>query len=146
LAQTSKYVQNNAARKTATLRVIAGEGGGGLNFNGVVRGAKGFVVPLGWTVELKFKNADPNMPHSIIVVPQTPNIPVVFNPQMAAFKGAASKNVAQGVDDRAPEETLRFVADKAGKYLLVCGVPGHGTAGQWLGFEVSKSAKEAVYR
>jgi uncharacterized cupredoxin-like copper-binding protein len=30
------------------------------------------------------------------------------------------------------KQTVRFVADRAGKYLIFCAVPGHGAAGMWI--------------
>jgi hypothetical protein len=36
---------------------------------------------------------------------------------------------------------MRFAAQPAGKYLIVCGVPGHGAAGMWIRLRVSATAQ-----
>ncbi|WP_299428013.1 sulfocyanin-like copper-binding protein [uncultured Meiothermus sp.] len=151
LATAQTYVANQAAQKTAVLTVVAGSdnANGGLNFNGGVRGSKTFVVPLGWKVELRFRN-NAMAPHSVIVINSGP-IPSGLTPGLAAFPGAAGRNLAQGFGmnmggGSAPDDTLRFTASKAGKYTIACGVPGHAVAGQYIGLEVSASATEASFR
>jgi len=68
-ASAASYVSSNASTKTATITVDAGQGaaGGGLNFNGAVKGAKSFTVPAGWNVVMKFKNMG-SFGHSAAVV------------------------------------------------------------------------------
>lgn len=146
-AQT--YVTNQAAQKTAILTVVAGSdsANGGLNLNGGVRGNKTFVVPLGWKVELRFRN-NGVAPHSVIVLGGG-SVPASITPALAAFPGSAGKNLAQGfgkTGGSAPQDTLRFTASKAGKYTVACGVPGHALSGQYIGLEVSGSAKEASFK
>ncbi len=94
IAQT--YVTNQVAQKTAILTVVAGSdnANGGLNLNGGVRGDKTFVVPLGWKVELRFRN-NGVAPHSVIVLGGG-SVPASITPALAAFPGSAGKNLAQG--------------------------------------------------
>lgn len=144
-AQTSMYVQNSASAKTATLIVNAGQGGtnGGLNFNGADHGKKSFTVPAGWTVKLVFKNVGA-MPHSALVAKgSTP--PAVVNTKAAAFKGAYTSKLIEGLPGGSAAQTVTFKATTAGTYNIVCGVPGHNLGGQYLGLLVSKTAKVASY-
>ncbi len=41
-------------------------------------------------------------------------------------------------------QKFSFIADKAGKYAIVCGVPGHDAAGMWDTLVVSDSAATAT--
>lgn len=139
-ASSAATVVNAPERKTAALTVVAGQGdaNGGLNFNGAASGERTFTVPLGWTVELKFSNAG-SMPHSAVVVAGT-SVPAKLTP---AFEGAASRTLRPGEEG----QTLRFVAGRAGEYLLACGVGQHAAGGgQYLRFVVSVAAKEASYK
>jgi len=153
LAAAQTYVTNQAAQKSAILAVVASSDNtnGGLNFNGGVRGNKTFVVPLGWKVELRFRN-NGMAPHSVIVLKDGP-LPSSITPALAAFSGAAGKNLTQGfgmgmsgTNANAPDDILRFTANKAGKYIIACGVPGHAMAGQYIGLEISNTAKEASFK
>ncbi|MDX2004170.1 MAG: sulfocyanin-like copper-binding protein [Meiothermus sp.] len=151
VATAQTYVTNQAAQKTAVLTVVAASdnANGGLNFNGGVRGGKTFVIPLGWKVELRFRN-NAMAPHSVMEINNGP-IPSSLTPSLAAFPGAAGKNLTQGFGmnmggGSTPDDTLRFTASKAGKYIIACGVPGYALAGQYIGLEISASTKEASFR
>src|SRR5690242_13549224 len=45
----------------------AGDENGGLNFNGLSEGSHRLVVPKGWTVVVRMKNADARVPHSALI-------------------------------------------------------------------------------
>ena len=144
-ASAASYVSNNASTKTATITVDAAQGsaGGGLNFNGVVQGAKTFTVPAGWNVVMKFKNLG-NFGHSAIVVKGS-KPPMSVTEKNAAFPGAYTKMVVQGLGMNMAD-TAKFKATTAGTYLIVCGVPGHALGGQYLGLKVVAGAKAATYK
>lgn len=149
VAMAQTYVTNQVAQKTAILTVVAGSDNtnGGLNFNGGARDSKTFVVPVGWKVELRFRN-NGMVPHSVIVLKDGP-LPASLTPSLAAFSGSAGKNLTQGFGksgDSAPQDILRFTASTAGKYTIACGVPGHAVTGQYIGLEVSSTAKEASFK
>jgi sulfocyanin len=133
-------IQYDSATKTATIPVISGltSNAGGWNFNGYARGEMTITVPTGTKVVMPFYNDD-IVPHSVVIVngsannvPSTPGDPV--------FAGAYSNNPINGQMSGKRDE-VRFTADKAGRYLMVCGVPGHAASGMWVYFEVSASAK-----
>jgi uncharacterized cupredoxin-like copper-binding protein len=127
--------------KTATFQLTSGltQLNGGLNFNGFNDGKLTLTVPTGWTVVIRFTNHDANLPHSAEVVDTTKPMPAgpVDPPVFAhAMTGKLMTGVPSGESD-----SLRFVASKAGSYLIFCAVPGHGLAGMWLRFKVSPTEK-----
>src|SRR5438067_805913 len=81
------WLRADAASKTVEFKLVAGlsEANGGMNFNGFGRGALVLTVPQGWNVVLHFKNQDPNLPHSVEVIPDAAPMPV--GPVTPAFPG-----------------------------------------------------------
>jgi len=127
--------------KTATFQLTSGLTplNSGLNFNGFNDGKLTLTVPTGWTVVIRFTNHDANLPHSAEVVDTTKPMPAgpVDPPAFAhAMTGKLMTGVASGESD-----SLRFVASKAGSYMIFCAVPGHGLAGMWIRFKVSATEK-----
>ena len=139
------FVWFDAARKTVHLTLIGGHEGvnGGMNFNGADRGAATLTVPLGWRVSATFRNRDAALPHSVIIVPAVTPVPVVAGE--AAFPGAVSATPVDGVTE-GEESHFAFTAAREGEYLILCAVPGHGTAGMWIGLSISASATRPAYR
>ena len=129
----------DTAATSAEVNLIAGLGGAnaGMNFDGATNGSLTLVVPLNWHVALDFKNDDPNMPHSVVIIPAGNIPPTASRP---AFVGAASPHPDQGLSTGG-KATVRFDASRAGEYLISCGVSGHGMAGMWLKLEVSADAR-----
>jgi FtsP/CotA-like multicopper oxidase with cupredoxin domain len=127
---------------TAEFSLIAGLGGinGGMNFNGATNGALTLVVPVGWHVVLNFRNADPNMPHSAVVIPAVTPVPAAAG--RPAFAGATTRQPDQGLATGA-RQRMRFAADRGGAYMIFCAVPGHGMAGMWIRLDISASATRA---
>jgi uncharacterized cupredoxin-like copper-binding protein len=104
----------------------------GLNFKGYAKGAMTVVVPVGWTVDLVFKNADKKMPHSVVVTKAygEDDMPNVAGATAAALRHAYARNPTGGLF--APHgDTARFAANAAGDYDFFCGAPGHGRRGMW---------------
>lgn len=132
--------------KNVTLDLLAGQGSanGGLNFNGGAKGDKTFTVPLGSVVTVKFQNLGV-MPHSFVFT-KGGAAPKDAEVEDAVFKGAyAPKNVEAGLGPKGTA-SVTFTANKAGSYYIVCGVPGHAPAGQYINFVVSKTAKTASFK
>ena len=48
--------------------------------------------------------------------------------------------VVQGLQAREADD-LRFVANRAGSFIVFCAVPGHGAAGMWIRLVVSDTAR-----
>jgi sulfocyanin len=133
-------IQYDGATKTATIPVISGltSNAGGWNFNGYARGEMTIVVPVGTNVVMPFYNDD-IVPHSVVIMPGSGKA-IPSTPGDPAFRGSESNNPING-QMSGKRDDVRFTADKAGKYLMICGVPGHAASGMWVYFEVSATAK-----
>lgn len=127
--------------KTATFQLTSGLTplNGGLNFNGFNDGKLTLTVPTGWTVVFRFTNHDANLPHSAEVVDTTKPMPAgPVDPPV--FAHAITAKPMTGLPEGATD-SVRFVASKAGSYMIFCAVPGHGLAGMWIRFKVSATEK-----
>lgn len=114
---------------------------GGWNFNGYADGDMRMVVPLGWTVEVFFEQRDPSVPHSAGVIDADPKaLPVSGENVTMPFPRAKTLDFVRGLSAGQTDQ-FSFTVDKAGKFILFCGVPTHGQAGMWDWFEVSTSAR-----
>jgi sulfocyanin len=126
--------------KTLDLSITSKNGDDPMNFNGYSKGALKITVPAGWTVNVTYNNQQ-SVNHSVGFVPwserETPN-----GQFTAAFKGSTgpSDKFQSGVPQNQPYK-FSFVANQAGKYALVCGVPGHAAGGMWDEFDVVANAK-----
>jgi sulfocyanin len=134
-------MQWDAATKSMTLPMVAGlnKNAGGWNFDGQARGSMTIVVPVGTKVTMPFFNQD-IVPHSLGVVDGSPTS-VPSQPAQPAFPQALTKNFQQGIATN-QGDSITFTADKAGTYLIVCGVPGHAASGMWVVLQVSPNAKQ----
>jgi hypothetical protein len=129
----------------ARLQLVAGYDGtnGAMNFNGGSHGRQRIVVPLGWRVDVTFLNKDGDMTHSAVVMPDVKPMPLEVPPP--AFARASTTKLEEGFEEGGSDE-MSFVADRAGDYIISCGVPGHGQGGEWIRFRVSKAAAAPSYR
>src|SRR5256885_14903222 len=108
--------------KTATFELTAGltQLNGGLNFNGFNDGKLTLTVPANWTVVLKFANHDANLPHSAEVVDTTKPMPAgPVDPPAFARATTVAARLLQGLGS-GETGSVRFVANKAGGYLVFC--------------------------
>lgn len=107
--------------KVATFQLIAG----GTNFNGFKNGTLTLSVPLNWKVAIALRSQD-SLTRSVTVVDSVKPLPT--GAVAAAFPGAMTG---------AATDTLRFVASKAGAYLILGRVSGQRSASMWMRFRVS---------
>ena len=114
-----------------------------LAFNAGFSGAHTLTVPLGWRVVGQFVNRDPVHPHSAIVIPEAYPLPTV--PPPAAFPQAFTRGVEDGLATNARDE-MAFTVDREGRFLIVCGVPGHAEGGQRLRLVVTSDVNVPAYR
>lgn len=137
------WLISDAAAQRVTFDLIAGYNGvnGALNFNGFADGELTLIVPLGWRVVMPFSNRDGMLPHSAQIIDDVRPIPP--GPVESAFQRAYSTKLAQGLA-AGQTDVIRFRADRVGKFLIFCGVPGHGIAGQWIRMDVVKDAEPAL--
>jgi FtsP/CotA-like multicopper oxidase with cupredoxin domain len=114
-----------------------------LNYNGATNGSHGIMVPLGWRIHVGVANRDSDLQHSAIVVREV--LPPPIEPVDPAFSGAALPQLDEGLQE-GETGTLDFVADRAGRFMIACGVAGHAQAGMWLQLTVLKDATVPAYR
>lgn len=129
------------AGKTVTiaLQVTHAPDGGAL-INGHRKGELQIVVPLNWTVQWDWRNADSTTPHSLVVMVEREKLPTEGG--RATFTNAMTKSVTAGLPAGQGDRTT-FSADEAGWYWLLCGVPSHALGGEYLGLRVDPDAKTA---
>jgi hypothetical protein len=115
------------------------------NYNGAINGGLALTVPEGYTVTIEQANRDPNMAHSLGVLPLPANFAMPPQPN-PVFAGAISQNPMSMIDATMPgeTETITFVAGQAGTYTVVCLIPGHSAVGMWLYFTVSSDGQAGV--
>jgi hypothetical protein len=133
-------VDSTARIATLTLEVKAPPGATSALINGYRAGEARIVVPLGWTVRWNWRNADSASSHSLVVMVQREKVPLEGG--RPAFSNAMTRMVTGGLPFGATDQTT-FVADEAGWYWLMCGVPSHALKGEWLELRVDPDAKTA---
>jgi sulfocyanin len=145
VARVNEFLSYDAQARAVTIMLVAGYNGlnDALNYNGGARGSQGVSVPLGWTVHVALTNRDSDLQHSAIVVRQV--LPPPEEMTTPAFAGAIMPQLEEGVHE-GDTTSFDFVADKVGRYMLACGVPGHAQGGMWMRLTVSADIDRPAYR
>lgn len=104
------------------------------NYNGTTNGKLVLTVPLGATVHITLKNQG-SLPHSLQIIPPTNPLPATAL-SAPAFPGAQVPNPQAGIM-KGQTANVQFTATKAGKYLMICGFPGHAILGMYASFVVA---------
>jgi len=125
---------------TLELEVTRPPGAPSALINGYRAGGVEVVVPLGWTVKWSWRSADSTSPHSLVVMNEREKIPLEGG--RAAFSNAMTRMVTEGLGAGQRDQTT-FVADEAGWYWLLCGVPSHALNGEWIELRVDSEATTA---
>jgi azurin len=129
------------AGKTVTVALqVTRAADGAVLINGHRKGELQIVVPLNWTVQWDWRNADSTAPHSLVVMAEREKLPTEGG--RPAFTNAMTRMVGAGLEAGQVDRTT-FTADEAGWYWLLCGVPGHAIAGEFLGLRVDPEARTA---
>jgi hypothetical protein len=139
---TPAWLVADTAGRTVTiaLQVTPGSGGGPALINGHHNGSLQIVVPLGWTVQWDWRSTDSTSPHSLVVMAEREKLPLEGGREV--FTNAMTRSVTAGLAVGQGDRTT-FTAEEAGWYWLLCGVPGHAIAGEYLGLRVDPEAKTA---
>jgi Sulfocyanin (SoxE) domain len=119
------------------LEVTSAAGDASARIAGHREGSVQVVVPLGWTVRWSWHSADATAPHSLVIMAEREKIPVEGG--RPAFTNAETRMLVKGLP-AGEVDRVSFVADQAGWYWLLCGVPGHALAGEWIGLKVDPDA------
>ncbi|HEU5220078.1 MAG TPA: sulfocyanin-like copper-binding protein, partial [Gemmatimonadales bacterium] len=122
-----------AAEKTAYLEIDADLP---MGFDGATNGGRTFTVPLGWNVEVRFRNRDA-VPHSARVVASTETFSLSLAP--SAFAAAETIRPETGIRSGGTD-VFRFRAERAGAFLIACAVPGHAGAGMFVRLNIQADA------
>ena len=125
---------------TLALRVTPAPDGGAALINGQRNGGLQIVVPLNWTVQWEWQSADSTAAHSLVVMAEREKLPTEGG--RAAFTNAMTRMLADGLRPGQGDRTT-FTADQAGWYWMLCGVPGHALAGEFIGLRVDPEARTA---
>lgn len=130
-------VDSAATTVTLTLDALPGGPEGIATLNGFHHGAVQLVVPLNWTVKWTWVNRDSAQSHSLVVMAEREKLPLEGG--RPALDNAMSRAVTAGLKTGQRDLTT-FVADQAGWYWMLCGVPGHALRGEWIGLKVDRDA------
>jgi len=134
-----EWVKSDTASRTVSLILEATastDSGTGL-INGHHAGDVQLVVPLGWTVRWSWRNGDTAAAHSLVLMAEREKLPLEGG--RPALDNAMSRMVTAGLKPGQTDQTT-FVADAAGWYWLLCGVPGHALKGEWISLKVDRDA------
>jgi hypothetical protein len=133
-----RWIVADPATKSVRLSLEVGRppGAGSAGLNGEHDGSVQINVPLGWTVNWSWRNGD-SVPHSLVVVAEREKLPTEGG--HPTLENAMSRAVTGGIQPGKTDETT-FVADPAGWYWMLCGVPGHALAGEWIWLRVDPAA------
>ena len=149
--RVNEFLEYDPATRTAYIDIVSGRvasvdslttAGDTLLFNGSHSGTHSITVPLGWHVVAQFVNRDPVNTHSAIVIEEAYPLPTV--PPPAAFPQAFTRGVEDGLALNA-RDAIAFTAHAEGRFLIVCGVPGHAEAGQRMQFIVTSEVNVPAY-
>ena len=134
-------IADSAARTVnLALEVTAPAGSPSALLNGYREGDVQIVVPLRWTVVWDWRSADSAGRHSLVLMAEREKLPTEGG--RPAFTNAMSRSVTAGVAAGQSDRTT-FEAEEAGWYWLLCGVPGHAIAGEWIELRVDPEATTA---
>jgi hypothetical protein len=141
-AQTPDWLSTDSAARTVhlTLEVTPAPDSGAALINGHRNGDLQLTVPVGWTVQWRWRSADSTAPHSLVVMAEREKLPTEGG--RAAFTNAMTRMVTDGMKPGQDDQTS-FTADEAGWYWMLCGVPGHALKGEYIGLRVDPEAKTA---
>jgi hypothetical protein len=134
-------IADSVARTASiTLEVTAPAGSASALLNGYREGGVQIVVPLRWTVTWNWRSADSSAQHSLVVMAEREKLPTEGG--RPAFTNAMSRSVTAGLAAGQSDRTT-FEAEEAGWFWMLCGVPGHAIAGEWIGLRVDPEAMTA---
>jgi alcohol dehydrogenase (cytochrome c) len=140
-AQEGKWIAFDATKKTVDLLMIGNYDAtlSGMNFNGYGNGDMKVTVPKDWKVNVRVKNSSPQLPHSVMITPESAKGTSANFKE--AFPGAFSPDPLAGFTGNISQD-FSFTPDKAGTFLIWCAIPGHGSMGMYDMLIVDDKASE----
>ena len=134
------WLVSDEAARTVTMALVVTRGPDGALINGRRGGKLQVTVPVGWTVQWDWRSADSTATHSLVLMEEREKLPTEGG--RAAFTNAMTRSVTAGLPVGQVDRTT-FTAEQAGWYWLLCGVPGHAIAGEFISLRVDPEAKTA---
>ena len=136
---TVSWLTSDSTARTATLRLETSRPGGApaALISGLSGSHAQVIVPLGWTVQWEWRSADSSASHSLVVMSEREKLPTEGG--RPAFDNAMTRQLLEGLPAGQIDRTT-FLADQAGWYWILCGVPGHAIAGEYIGLRVDPAA------
>ncbi len=141
-ADSFPWLVADSSSRTVTLdlEVTARAGAGSALVNGYRSGGLRIIVPVGWTIRWSWRSSDASAPHSLVVMVQREKIPLEGG--RPSFSNAMTRMVTEGLRPGQADQST-FVAEEAGWYWMMCGVPSHGLNGEWLELRVDPETRTA---
>lgn len=138
-AQLPEWISADTTSRTVTLTLEARAGGpeGSATLNGLHHGGVQVVVPFGWMVKWIWTNRDSAQTHSLVVMAEREKLPTEGG--RPALENALSRAVLTGMKP-GQRDLAAFVADPAGWYWILCGVPSHALRGEWISLKIDREA------
>jgi PQQ-dependent dehydrogenase (methanol/ethanol family) len=131
------YVKPKAHHVEVEVVASANANNSGFNFDGYAKGQANFIVPVGWGIEFIFSNLG-TFPHSLAIA-STLKVPV--QEPLFGFGPAETGNAIGGIKAGVYQVMgISPLPSDAGKYYLVCKVPGHIQSGMWDYITISRTA------
>ena len=131
------WISVDAPGKTVRLALDVQAADSSATISGFRSGRVQIVVPISWTVQWSWVNHDSSASHSLVVMAEREKLPLEGG--RPALDNAWSRSVNTGLKPGQTDATT-FLADQAGWYWMLCGVPGHAIAGEWIGLKVDRDA------
>ncbi len=138
-AQLPAWISVDSAGRTVDLVLEAAPGGpdGSATLSGMHHGGVQLVVPLGWTIRWTWTNRDSSQAHSLVVMAEREKLPTEGG--RPSIENALSRAVRAGLKP-GQRDLATFVAEPAGWYWVLCGVPDHAIRGEWIGLKIDPEA------
>ena len=138
-ASLPTWIQPDPASKSVLLdlTVTRPDGAPGAVISGEHDGSIQVIVPRGWTIKWHWVNQDSTASHSLVVVAEREKLPQQGG--QAVFTNAMTRAVLPGLAAGRTDDTS-FEAEDGGWFWVICGVPGHAIAGEWISLRVDPAA------
>jgi len=101
------------------------------------------IVPRAWTIKWHWVNEDSAASHSLVVVAEREKLPQQGG--QAVFTNAMTRAVLPGLATGRTDDTS-FEAEDGGWFWVICGVPGHAIAGEWISLRIDPSAADVAVK
>lgn len=142
---TASWLTSDTVSHTVMVRLVVTRPAGAPSalINGYRAGGVQLIVPLNWTVKWEWKSLDSTSTHSMVVMAEREKLPLEGG--RPVFDNAMTRMVSAGLPAGQVDQTT-FVADQAGWFWMLCGVPNHALAAEYIGLRVDPEAKTGGVR